>query len=63
MLTTAGDTALAMSRKVFADSGPVSGALFMGGAATVCAADSGDMPRREAMTSPTASDAIAISSA
>jgi hypothetical protein len=62
MFTTAGDTVFAMSRKVVAVSGPVIGALFIGGA-TVCAEDSGDKPRRDAITSPTASDAIAISSA
>ncbi len=63
MFTTAGETVFAMSRNVVAVSGPVSGALFIGGAATVCAADSGDSPSRDAITIPTASDAIAISSA
>jgi hypothetical protein len=52
-----------MSRKVFALIAPVIGALFIGGAWIVCADDSGDIPSREAMTMPTASEAIAISSA
>jgi hypothetical protein len=40
----------------------VSGALFIGGA-TVWAVDEGDIPSRDAMTIPTASDAIAIRTA
>ena len=60
MLTTAGITVFAMSRNVVAVSGPVSGALFIGGAATVCADDSGDRPSRDAMTSAAAADVIAI---
>ncbi len=35
MLTTAGDIAFAMLRKVLASTGPLSGALFIGGAAAV----------------------------
>ena len=52
-----------MSRNVVAVSGPVIGALFIGGATVVCAADSGDRPRRDAITSAAAADAIAMSSA
>jgi hypothetical protein len=63
MLTTAGDTALAMLRKVVASTGPLSGALFIGGAVTVCADEAGERSRRDAMTIPTASEATAISSA
>ena len=44
-------------------SGPVSGALLAGGAATVWALDSGARPRRDASTMPTASEARAIRSA
>ena len=62
MLTTAGDTTFAMSRKVVAVSGPAMGALFIGGA-TPCAAEEGDRPSREAITMPTAREAIATSSA
>jgi hypothetical protein len=39
------------------------GALFIDGAAIDWADDSGDRSRRDAMTIPTASDAIAISNA
>jgi hypothetical protein len=60
--STAGDTALAMSRNVVADTVPVIGALFIGGA-TVWAVDVGDIPSLEAITMPTASDAMAISTA
>ena len=63
MLTTAGVTALAMFLNVLASTVPVRGALLALGTATVCAADSGDRSSREAMTMPTASDAIAISNA
>ena len=45
-----------MSRKVLAVTGPVSGALFIGGAATVWAVDCGDNPKRDAITIPTRSD-------
>ena len=61
-LTTAGLMALAMFRKVAASTGPLSGALFMGGAAMVCADEAGVKSRREAMTIPTASDATMIRS-
>ena len=56
MLTTAGETFLAMSRKVLALTVPVSGALFIGGAATVWAIELGDNPKRDAITIPTRSD-------
>jgi hypothetical protein len=62
MFTTAGDTAFAMSRNVVAETGPVIGALFIGGA-TVCAVEVGDIPSLEAITMPTASEAMAISTA
>ena len=42
-------------------SGPVSGALFAAGTAIVCADDSGDRSRRDAITIPTASEATAMS--
>jgi hypothetical protein len=41
----------------------VSGALFMAGAATVCADDSGDSPSRDAITKAAAADVIAMSNA
>ena len=64
MLTTAGVTAFATSRKVVAVIGvPLNGALLYAGAAMVWAADCGVRSRRDAMTIPTASDAIAISNA
>jgi hypothetical protein len=47
---------------VVAVSGPVIGALFIGGA-TVCAVETGDIPSLEAITIPTASEAMAISTA
>jgi len=53
MLTTAGDTALAISRNVAAVSGPLSGALFMGGAAIVWAEVAELKSSRDEMTSPT----------
>ena len=56
-------TALAMFRNVAASTGPESGALFIGGAASVCADESGDKSSRDAMTMPTASDATARSNA
>ena len=62
MLTTAGDDSLAMSRKVEAVSAPVSGALFIGGAATVCALVAGDRSSREATIIPTSTDISAIGS-
>ncbi len=56
MFTTDGDTFLATSRNVLALTVPVSGALFIGGAFTVCAVEAGDMPNRDASTMPTSSD-------
>jgi hypothetical protein len=61
MLTTAGLTALAMSRNVLDVTGPVSGELFIGGAG-VCAADSGARPSLEANTRAAAADVTAMSS-
>ena len=60
MLTTAGLIALAMVRNVPASTGPLNGALFMGGGAMVCADEAGVRSSREAMTIPTASDATMI---
>ncbi len=62
MFTTAGDTVLAMLRNVLASTGPLSGALFMGGGAmaVVCADEDGVSSRREAITIPTASEATMI---
>ena len=55
--------AIAMGHLVPVDSiGPAMGLLFCGGA-VVCAPDSGAMPRREAMTIPTANETAAIKSA
>jgi hypothetical protein len=62
MLTTAGETALAISLKVEAVRVPVSGALFIGGAATVWALDAGARSRRDASTMPTTSDVRTIGS-
>jgi hypothetical protein len=63
MFTTAGITVFATSRNVLAVSGPVRGALFIGGATAVCADDSGASPSREAMTSAAVAEVIAMSSA
>ena len=63
MLTTIGDCALATLRNVCASSAPVTGALFIGGAARVCADDAGVRSSRDAITMPTASEETAISSA
>ncbi len=60
MLTTIGDCALAMFRKVVASTGPLSGALLVDGIARVCADEVGDRSSREAMTMPTTSDAMAM---
>ena len=57
ILTTIGVEAFAMLRNVSAFSAPVSGALFIGGTAIVCADEVGARSRRDAMTMPTASDA------
>jgi hypothetical protein len=62
IFTTAGDASLAMSRKVEAEMGPVSGALFIGGAATVWALEVGAMSRRDAMIMPTSTDISTIGS-
>ena len=61
MLTTIGACAFAMFRNVSALSGPVSGALFIGGTARDWADDVGARSRRDAMTMPTATDAITMS--
>ena len=55
-------SAFATLRKVSAVSGPVIGALFIGGRAIGCAEEAGVRSRREAITMPTASDATATSS-
>ena len=60
MFTTAGETALAMSRNVAAFTWPVIGALFIGGAAAVCAVVA-DGSSREASTMPTMMLATTIS--
>ena len=61
MFTTAGDIALAMLRNVLASTGPLSGALFIGGAAiVVCADEAGVRSSRDAITIPTASEATMI---
>ena len=62
MFTTAGDIALAMLRNVPASTGPLSGALFIGGAATAAdwADEDGVRSSREAITIPTASEATMI---
>ncbi len=64
MLTTDGLTVFAILRKVPASTAPASGALFVGGTATVadCAIEGGDRSRREAITMPTASEATPINS-
>jgi len=62
MKTTAGSVAFAMLRKVWASIGPVTGALFIGGAAIVCADEAGARSSREASTMPTARDATAMGS-
>jgi hypothetical protein len=63
MFTTAGLARFAISRNVVAVTGPESGALFMAGAATVCADDSGDSPSRDAITRAAAAEVIAMSNA
>ena len=63
MLTTIGDCAFATLRNVCASSAPVTGALFIGGTARVCADDVGVRSSRDAITIPTASDETAINSA
>jgi hypothetical protein len=63
MFTTVGVCALAISRKVPSVMAPLSGAWFAAGTGIVCAEDSGDRSRREAITMPTASEATAMRSA
>ncbi|PYR72088.1 MAG: hypothetical protein DMF86_24570 [Acidobacteria bacterium] len=58
MLTTAGATDLAIVRNVVASSAPVMGVLLVGGTDTVCAEEAGARSSREAITIPTATDAI-----
>ena len=41
----------------------MTGALFIGGTASVCAAETGDMSRRDAITIPTMVEETAMSSA
>jgi hypothetical protein len=43
--------------------GPLGGVLFIAGAATVCADDSGDRPSLDAITKAAAADVIAMSNA
>jgi hypothetical protein len=43
-----------------ASTGPLGGALFAGGSVTVCADDADDRSSRDAMTIPTAIDAITM---
>ena len=62
MLTTVGDAAFAMLRKVSTLSAPVTGALFIAGTAMVCAADEGARSSRDAMIIPTNRDAVMASS-
>ena len=61
MLTTIGDCALATFLNVCASSGPVTGALFAGGTASVCADEVGERSSRDAITMPTISEETAIS--
>ena len=63
MLTTVGICVLAIFRNVVASIGPPSGVLFIAGIATICADEVGVRSRREAITIPTASDAIAMRTA
>ena len=63
MLTTVGICVLAIFLNVVASIGPPSGVLFIAGIATICAEEVGVRSRREAMTIPTASDAIAMRTA
>jgi hypothetical protein len=63
MFTTAGLACFAISRNVVAVTGPVSGVLFMAGAATVCADDSDDSPSRDAITKVAAAVVTTMSNA
>ena len=60
MLTTTGACVLAMFRNVVASIGPPSGAEFAAGTLTVWADDVEDKPHCDAMTIPTAAEAIAM---
>ena len=61
MLTTAGDTALAMSRNVLAlDRAGERRAVHRRRGTCVCADEAGDRSSRDAITMPTASEATAI---
>jgi hypothetical protein len=62
IFTTAGVTACAMRRNVSASIGPSSGALLTAGLdISISADEAGDRSSRDAMTIPTASEAIATS--
>ena len=63
MLTTIGVAAFAMLRNVDASMVPVSGALFIGGTAIVCAEEAGVRSNRDAITIPTNNDATTRSTA
>ena len=60
MYTTVGTCAFAMLRKVAESIAPDSGALFIGGTATVWADEAWGRPHCDAITMPTAADATAI---
>jgi hypothetical protein len=60
MFTTLGLTARAMFRNVPESIGPFSGALFMAGTLTGCADELGDSSSLDAMTIPTAAEAMAM---
>ncbi len=59
-LTTVGLCALAMLRNVCASIGPLSAAVFEAGTLTVCAEDAWGSPHCDAITMPTANEAIAM---
>ena len=60
MLTTTGAWLFAMFRNVVASIGPPSGAELAAGTATVWADELGDSPHCDAMTMPTAAEAMAM---
>ena len=60
MLTTVGLCALAMLRNVCASIGPFSAAVFAAGTLTVCADEACGRPHCDAITIPTAIEAMAI---
>ena len=60
MLTTTGPWLLAMFRNVVASIGPLSGAEFAAGTATVWADELWGRPHCDAMTIPTAAEATAM---